>query len=300
MVQVSPARRLLFFWHDIRNFVRRVYEGADEDNVGFLASGLTFDALLAAIPLGLLVLALIGHLLSAGAGARQLEVHDYLVRLLPARPPGGGPDPFAPITQLAEEVVRSRSTLGLFGLPLFVWFSTRLFGSLRSALCSLFDSPETRPWLTGKLTDVALVVATGVLFVANTAFSEGVAILMRRSGAFSFLEYFAAQLIAYLFLLALFVMVFKFAPAHRVRWDTALVAGLCCSVGVEVAKQVLSFYFVNFVRADRLVSDATLGAIILFVGWVYYMTLVFLIGGQIAQVYEFRRRQAAQRTLLRD
>jgi len=300
VVQVSPARRLLFFWHDTRNFVRRVDEGADEDNVGFLASGLTFDALLAAIPLGLLVLSLIGHLLSAGAGARQLEVHDYLVRLLPARPPGGGPDPFAPITQLAEEVVRSRSTLGLFGLPLFVWFSTQLFGSLRSALCSLFDSPETRPWLTGKLTDVALVIATGVLFVANTAFSEGVAILMRRSGVFSFLEYFAAQLVAYLFLLALFVMVFKFAPAHRVRWDTALVAGLCCSVGVEVAKQVLSFYFVNFVRADRLVSDATLGAIILFVGWVYYMTLVFLIGGQIAQVYEFRRRQAAQRTLLRD
>jgi membrane protein len=271
-----------------------------EDNVPFLASALTFDALLAAIPLGLLVLSLIGHFLSVGAGARQLEVHDYLVRLLPERSSGAGPDPFAPIILLAEGVVRSRGTLGLFGLPLFVWFSTRLFGSLRSALCSLFDSPETRSWLTGKLFDVALVVATGVLFVANTAFSEGVAIVMRRSGVFSFLEYFAAQVIAYLFLLALFVMVFKYAPAHRVRWDTALVAGLCCSVGVEVAKQVLSFYFVNFVRPDRLVSDATLGALILFVGWVYYMTLVFLIGGQVAQVYEFRRRQAAQRALLRD
>jgi membrane protein len=271
-----------------------------EDNVPFLASALTFDALLAAIPLGLLVLSLIGHFLSVGAGARQLEVHDYLVRLLPERPSGAGPDPFAPIILLAEGVVRSRGTLGLFGLPLFVWFSTRLFGSLRSALCSLFDSPETRSWLTGKLFDVALVVATGVLFVANTAFSEGVAILMRRSGVFSFLEYFAAQVIAYLFLLALFVMVFKYAPAHRVRWDTALVAGLCCSVGVEVAKQVLSFYFVNFVQADRLVSDATVGALILFVGWVYYMTLVFLLGGQVAQVYEFRRRQAAQRALLRD
>ena len=300
MVRASPARRLLFVWHDIRNFVRRVYEGAMEDNVPFLASALTFDALLAAIPLVLLVLSLIGHFLSVGAGARQLEVHDYLVRLLPERSPGAGPDPFAPIIKLAEGVVRSRGTLGLFGLPLFVWFSTRLFGSLRSALCSLFDSPETRSWLTGKLFDVALVVATGVLFVANTAFSEGVAILMRRSGVFSFLEYFAAQVIAYLFLLALFVMVFKYAPAHRVRWDTALVAGLCCSVGVDVAKQVLSFYFVNFVRADSLVSDATLGALILFVGWVYYMTLVFLIGGQVAQVYEFRRRQTAQRALLRD
>ena len=59
-------------------------------------------------------------------------------------------------------------------------------------------------------------------------------------------------------------------------------------------------YFDRFVRPDRLVSDETLGGIILFVGWLYYMTLVFLIGGQVAQVYEFRRRQAAQRAVLSD
>ena len=298
-MKVGPARQLLFAWHDTRNFIARVYEGAVEDNVPFLASGLTFDALLAAVPLALLVLALIGHLLSVGALASQVDVHEYLLRLLPRPATGGGPDPFAPIVGLAEGVVKSRGTLGILGLPLFVWFSTRLFGSLRAALCQVFDTPETRPFWRGKLLDIALVLATGVLFVANTAFTEGIAFLMRRQGI-SFLEYFAAQLIGFGFLVALFAMVFKYAPAHRVRWDTALVAGLTCSVFVEVAKQALAYYFQVFVRPDRLVSDATLGAIILFVGWVYYMTVVFLIGGQIAQVYEFRRRQAAQRALLCD
>jgi membrane protein len=297
-VTVPLARRLLFVWHDTRNFVVRVYEGAMEDNVPFLASGLTFDALLAAVPLALLVLALIGHLLNVGALASQVDVREYLLRLLPSSTTDGGPDPFAPMVGLAEGVVKSRGTLGILGLPLFVWFSTRLFGSLRAALCQVFDTPETRPWLRGKLMDAGLVLATGVLVVANTAFSEGVALLMRRQGV-SFLEYFAAQLIGFGFLVALFVMVFKYAPAHRVRWDTAVVAGLTCAIFVEVAKQALSYYFQRFMRADRLVSDATLGAIILFVGWVYYMTVVFLIGGQIAQVYEFRRRQAAQRELLR-
>lgn len=298
-MKFTAGQRILFAFHDTRNFVVRVYEGALEDNVPFLASGLTFDALLAAIPLALLVLALIGHFLSAGALARQVEVHEYLLRMLPSRPEDGGPDPFAPIVTLAEGVVKSRGTLGLLGLPLFVWFSTRLFGSLRAALCQLFDTEETRPFVVGKLYDIALVIATGILFVANTAFTEGVALLMRRHGV-SFLEYFAAQLIGFGFLVALFVMVFKYAPAHRVRWDTAVVAGLTCSLFVEVAKQALTFYFQRFVRPDRLVSDATLGAIILFVGWVYYMTVVFLVGGQIAQVYEFRRRQAAQRAILFD
>ena len=298
-MKVTFARRLLFLVHDARNFAARVYEGALEDNVSFLASGLTFDALLAAVPLFLLVLALIGHLLSSGALASQVDVHEYLLRILPSSRSAGGPDPFAPIVGFAEGVVKSRGTLGILGVPLFVWFSTRLFGSLRASLCQVFDTPETRSWLRGKLLDVGLVLATGVLMVANMTFSEGVALLMQRQGV-SFLEYFAAQLIGFGFLVTLFVMVFKYAPAHRVRWDTALVAGFLCGLFVEVAKQALSLYFQKFVRPDRLVSDATLGAIILFVGWVYYMTFVFLIGGQIAQVYELRRRQAAQRALLRD
>jgi len=298
-VKVPFARRVLFLVHDVRNFVVRVYEGAMEDNVPFLASGLTFDALLAAVPLALLVLALIGHLLNVGAIQRQVDVHEYLMRILPERSADGGPDPFAPIVALAEGVVKSRGTLGILGFPLFVWFSTRLFGSLRAALCQVFDSPETRPFVRGKLFDAGLVLATLVLVVASAAFTEGVAFLMRRQGI-SFLTFFAAQLVGFAFLVALFVMVFKYAPAHRVRWDTALLAGLICALFVEVARQALSWYFQRFVRADRLVSDATLGALLLFVAWVYYIIFVFLVGGQIAQVYEFRRRQAAQRALLAD
>ena len=152
-MKVTFARRLLFLVHDARNFAARVYEGALEDNVSFLASGLTFDALLAAVPLFLLVLALIGHLLSSGALASQVDVHEYLLRILPSNRSAGGPDPFAPIVGFAEGVVKSRGTLGILGVPLFVWFSTRLFGSLRAALCQVFDTPETRSWLRGKLLD---------------------------------------------------------------------------------------------------------------------------------------------------
>ena len=271
-----------------------------ESNVPFLASGLTFDALLAAIPLLFLILWLVGTLLSAGADAQQVELAEYLRRFLPARARSGA-DPFEPVMRLLERVVQSRGTLGVLGIPLFVWFSTRLFGSLRAALCEVFDTEETRSWFRGKLTDVALVLVTGLLFVANTALSEGVALLAQKSNVrFGFLEFFLAQLLAFFFVVVLFLVVFRYVPARRVRWDTAMVAAVTCSLGFELAKQLLSFYFTGMVRTDRLVSDRTLGAVLLFVGWTYYMTFVFLVGGQIAQVYELRRRQAAQRALLSD
>lgn len=292
--------RLRFAWHDVRRFIVRVYEGAAESNVPFLASGLTFDALLAAVPLLLLALALMGYLLSAGAERHQLEMADYLRRFLPTTPAAGAPDPFGPIIRFAEGVIEQRGTLGALGFPLFVWFSARLFGSLRAALCEVFDTEETRPWLKGKLYDVALVLATGLLIVANAALSEGMAVLAARGALFGFVQFAAAQVLAFLFIGLLFVVVFRYAPARRIRWDTAVVASLICAIGFEAAKQVLTVYFTRLVRPDRLVSDSTLAALLLFVAWTYYMTLVFLIGGQIAQVYELRRRQASQRLLLHD
>jgi membrane protein len=280
----------------VRNFVRRVWEGADESNVSFLASGLTFDALLAAIPFCFVVLSLVGYVLNAKAAASRVDLGVYLHQLLPSYGRSSGRDPFEPVIVLAQEAVRSRGKLSLVGFPLFIWFATRLFGSLRAALCEVFDTQETRSWLRGKLYDAGLVVGTGLLVVANVLLSEGIALVVPRLG---FLEYFAAQVLAFASVIVVFVMIFKYAPARRIRWDTALVAALACAVGFDVAKEALGFYFRTFVRPDQLVSNATLGAIILFVGWVYYMTFVFLLGGQIAQVYELRRRQAAQRAVLR-
>lgn len=300
MPRPTPLDRARFVWHDVRGFVGRVYEGADEANVPFLASGLTFDALLAAVPFLLLLLSVVGYVLEAEAGRAQVELHEYLRRFLPAASRAGGSDPFAPIVRALERVVAQRGTLGLLGVPLFVWFSTRLFGSLRAALCEVFDTEDTRSWLRGKAEDVVLVIVTVVLFVANTALGQGVALFVQSHPQVpGFLEFFGAQILAFIAALLLFVIIFRYAPAHRIRRDTALFAALICAVGFELAKFLLGLYLQNFLDPEQLVRDASIGAVLLFVLWTYYMAFVFLIGGQVAQVYELRRRQAQQRLLLR-
>jgi membrane protein len=291
--------RARFIWHDVRSFAGRVWEGAAEANVPFLASGLTFDALLAAIPFLLLVLAAAGYALTAEAGRAQVELHEYLQRFLPVPTVAGGPDPFAPVVRVLEEIVQKRGRLSLLGAPLFIWFSTRLFASLRSALCEVFDIDETRTFLMGKLHDTFLVLVATLLFVLNAALSEGVELVLRFNPVgMDFLRFFGAQLLAFAVVLLLFIIVFRYVPARRVRWDTALLAALICSLGFEVAKHLLGLYFQNVVHPENLVSNATVGGLLLFVLWTYYMSVVFLVGGQIAQVYELRRRQGQQRLVL--
>jgi len=297
-VRLTAIDRARFIWHDVRAFVVRVYEGAVEANVPFLASGLSFDALLAAVPFIFLLLAVAGYVLSVRAGHAQLEIDDYLRRyILPASDDPSSP--FAPVLALAERVVGARGTLGLLGVPLFVWFSTRLFGSLRAALNEVFDTRETRSWVRGKLQDVLLVGITTLLFVVNAALSQGVTLLAQLNlFGLGFLAFFVAQLLAFASVVTVFVVIFRYAPAYHMRRDTALFAALICALGFEAAKQVSGLYIRNMVHPNAIVSDATIGGILLFVLWTYYMALVFLLGGQIAQVYDLRRRQGQQRLLL--
>jgi len=290
--------RVRFAWHDVRSFVGRVIEGADESNVPFLASGLTFDALLAAVPFLVLLLSVVGYVLSAEAGRAQIEIHDYVQRFLPSVPINGS-DPFAPVVRLVERIVMQRGKLTFVATPAFVWFSTRLFGSLRAALNEVFDIEDPRSWLRGKLDDTVLVIVATLLFVINTALSQGVELLARfKPYGLGFLEFFGAKLLAFVLVVVLFAIVFRYAPAHRLRRGTALVAALICAFGFEGAKVVLGFWVERMIDPREIVRDATTAGVLLFVLWTYYMAFVFLIGGQIAQVYDLRRRQRDQRFLL--
>ena len=53
------------------------------------------------------------------------------------------------------------------------------------------------------------------------------------------------------------------------------------------------------ITAYLISDDATIGALVLFVLWLYYTALVFLLGGVVAETWELRRMQQRQRAILR-
>ena len=65
------------------------------------------------------------------------------------------------------DLVARRGHITLLAAPLFLWFSTRMFGGLRAALNEVFDTEENRPWPIAKLIDLAMVFVVGTLFLAN-------------------------------------------------------------------------------------------------------------------------------------
>ncbi len=269
-------------------FLRRVAIGAYEDNIPFLASALTFDALLAAVPFVLLLLAALGYL-AQGGEARE-DILRLFSQLTPSASPGQD-NPLAPAEQLLANLVNSRAGLSLVGVPLFVWFSTRLFGAARAALNEVFDTRESRPWLAGKGLDLLMVLAALVLVIVN-------AVLTVILTSWPWFTRFVAGLTTFGLGVVLFFVVYTVAPSRKVPWDTALVASAVASLGFEVAKKLYGLYLAEFATVDRLISNANVIAVLLLVLWLYYTAIVFLIGGEVAETYDLMRRQREQRAIL--
>ncbi len=271
-------------WHrTVTGVVRRTLEAAYEDNIPFLAGALSFDILLTAIPFVGLVLAVVGYLAQYQLAIHQLNVHELLERFLPEAS-GGETGQFGFIERALGDLVARRGHLTLLAAPLFLWFSTRMFGGLRAALNEVFDTEENRSWPRAKLLDIAMVFVAGTLFLA-------IAFATTTRGV-------GSQLASLVFSTALFYVIFKYLPSRRIYWRTSVVASLFCAVAFEIAKRLYALYVTRFVTFDRLASDANLVGLFLFLLWIYYTAYVFLLGGEVAETYDLIRMQRLQRVRL--
>lgn len=286
-----------------RDFAKRVWDNSGEDNIFFLAGGIAFNIMLAAIPFFLLLVAGLAYLLGQSPVASLEEVSLLVERLLP---PGLNPGELA-IRRVLGDVIAARGSLGLYSAIGFIWFSTRLFGSLRSVLADVFDLESERGIVEGKLFDIKVTVISTILVAAYTvlstylafATSRGIAILGElgvRRDLMGQLEYTLGRLIAFAVVSVMFFLLYKTLPNRRVRWQMALVAALFTAVLFEVARSLFTAYVERF-NPGSLYSG-TLYVIVTVVFWVYYASLLFILGGEVAQVYELRRIRRIQREVL--
>ena len=275
---------------------------------------MTFDALLAAVPFVLLLLIGLTHLAQAVTQGPEVDTVNLFHRFLPPHSTLPDRDPFAVIEGLLTGITKKRGQLSLYAVPTFLWFSTRLFAGIRTALNDIYDV-SLRPtphraiitlFLLAKLRDTLMVVGTVVLFLANTLLTTGLTILQARGAeTVPQLRFFVSSLgllmgefLAFSFSVSLFYVTYSYASVRRLPWKTALLASTFTALLFEVAKRLYALYLANFASFEGLGGDANLGAIVLFILWVYYTAIVFLLGAVVAETWELRKMLKRQRAIL--
>ena len=285
----------------LRDYLKRIWDNAAEDNVLFLAGGIAFNILIAAIPFVLLMVSGLTYLLPAITDLTPAQaVHDFIDQLLPVQSATAGQW----VHTVIDDVIKTRTSVTVWSALIFAWLSTRLFGSLRSALADVFDIEHERSIIQGKIFDFQITLVSTILFVASTlvtgyialATTRGLSALQQaglRKDLMTGLEYWIGRSLSFVFITMMFFALYKYLPIRKVRTRTALLAGIFSGLLFEIAKYVFRLIIMGL--NPQSIYTGTIAALVIVVVWVYYAALIFLIGGEVGQVYELRRTRRLQR-----
>ncbi|HEV8673264.1 MAG TPA: YihY/virulence factor BrkB family protein, partial [Methylomirabilota bacterium] len=85
----------------------------------------------------------------------------------------------------------------------------------------------------------------------------------------------------------LFVLLYRFVPIQRVPWSSVLVGSVTTALLWELAKQLFRLYIEEINVYGTMYGS--LGVTIGLIMWVYYSTVVFVLGATLIRVLEERR-----------
>lgn len=268
----------------------------------FLAGGIAFNLILAAVPFALLlttgVTYLLPHIYPGQINSLQ-TVQDFIDRLLPSHEESSS----GSLHKLIADLLRTRGSVTIYSAIGFVWFSTRLFGSLRTVLASVFDIESERGIIAGKIFDIQITIIAIILFVASSAVSAYISLATTRGVQLLInlgiqpdvkgWEYVTGRTLAFTFMALMFFSLYKYLPIRKVRARTAWVAAMFTSICFEGARIAFSYYSKTFNPGSLYTT--TLAVLIVVVVWFYYASVIFILGGEVGQVYELRRMRHLQR-----
>ena len=279
-------------------FARRVFQKADEDLIFFMAGAISFNLLVAFVPLLLLAVGVTGMVVSARVGDPALMVVDFLQRTLPATQ--GDLDLAEAVRTQITALLDQRRGFTLLGAGLLVWFSTRLVGTLRTALREIFDMPLGRSLWRGKLFDIQVVLVGGMLLLVNVgvtaviqaAEAYGVNLLALEGDTLTTVESLLAQTLAFGSIWVLFLGIYRYLPVRPIPWATAIVAATFTAVLHELLKAGFGWYVTSVANYRTTYGNLLTVAVLFF--WIYYEAIGFILGGEVAQVWTMRRARGSQ------
>ncbi|MEO5509476.1 MAG: YihY/virulence factor BrkB family protein, partial [Longimicrobiales bacterium] len=188
-----------------------------------------------------------------------------------------------------------------------VWLSTRLIGTLRTALREIFDLQQDRPIIAGKIFDIKMVILAGSLLTLNVCVTLIITYLAARGqqvvqdnlglhvANIGFWNTLLANAAAFVSIWAMFLLIYRYLPARRIQWRTAFISATFAAVLFEIMKRLFAWYAAR-PGYGALYSSLAIAAILVI--WVYYTAIAFILGGEVGQVWTLRRIRRRQKERL--
>ena len=258
----------------------------NDDNGFFLSAGIAFNLLINLIPFILLLLALVGTYLYNDQEVLNY-IHAYFRDVAPALDPK--------VTSNLMDVIQNRQIVGILGFVGLLWFSTWVFSSLRIAFHIVFRIEKSRRMLRGIAVDLLMILLVGILLLVSMILSSIGAFLPGYQGRIPVaigptIQWILKYLLPFSLTVCMFFLIYQIIPNKRVHLRSALQAALFTGLLWEMTKHLFAWYVVHL--AEYSFFYGSLSTLVIFVLWVYYSSMILVVGAELEYFLEEDRQSA--------
>lgn len=260
-------------------FIGSILKSFFRDDCLNLAANISFCALLALIPIAMMMVSIAGYFLGGSQDALQ-RIVGVAVNILPVER--------ETFVANLQSILDQRGSLGIVGIGFLVFIATILVASIERALDIVFKTTRRRHFLHSRLLGVALIFWVTLLFSLPSMAQILEGLLARFGFNFPLSELMTAKVFFILVAFLAYVMTVVIVPNRRVHVRYALLGGIVFAVGLGVAKFLFRAYML-FALSRYNIIYGSLTAAVLLVVWIYYLAVVLLITAELVAALEERR-----------
>lgn len=274
-----------------KHYFGGLYQRVDSHHIFLYSGGLAFSLFICIIPLVLIIFAILGSILDSVSVENQINT--FISTIIPYRQ-------YAEYARKViftriQEVVEYKTLAGIVGGFGLFFAASGLFSSMRTILNHIFVVKEDKHVVIGKLRDFGMVFLVLLFILLSIIVLPTLDILKNityRFAVFNYfqfssLEHFFFSLLSIAMIFGMFYVLYSFVPYAKLGRKIPAVSAFWATLLWETAKRVFGYYITNVASLDKIYGTYALIVVVAF--WIYYSSIVFIIGAEIGQLYRERR-----------
>jgi len=269
---------MIILGYRVPELARKTVSESLEDNILGLAAQTAYNFFFSLFPLFLFLAPMLSLF-----GDKQRIVSDLLGRMagfLPA-------DALSLVSKVITDIALTENAPGLIsvGALLAAWSGSNIFTTFMDALNKAYDVKDDRPWWKQRLLALGVMVGWAIIIIVVTAillagddiadFAREDLGLGRSAEVWAIIQFPIALglLVAFLYVLYALLANVKQNKRH------ILVGSVVAALLFVLATLLFRLYVQNFGAYNK--TYGTIGAVIMLLTWMYVVSVVILIGGEL-------------------
>ena len=284
----GASERFKEFW---AYYLGGIFRRFDEHHLFLMGAGIAFSLLLSFIPFILVMFSLFSSLI------RQDIIELFIFRWV---------DAIIPYSEYSESIKNAlvhrlpdvagyKAIAGWFGIIGFIFSASTLFSGMRTILNKIYCVVHERSAIFGLLRDMGMVVillffvllSTMALPLYNVISESADSITMLQTYGFGTFYTPMIKIFTMALVFTMFYLVYAIIPYGKLGKKVPALGALWATVFWEISRGIFSYYAKNFISTNKLYGAFGLAVVVLL--WVYCLSVIFLLGAEIGQLYRERK-----------